>query len=47
LGLRFLKGDGVAKDLNAAKKWITAAAVRKHPEALNLLRQLRLEKKEK
>jgi hypothetical protein len=40
LGLRYLKGDGVAQDPEAARKWLAAAAGQGHEEARQKLRQL-------
>jgi len=40
LGLRYLKGDGVTQDAEAARKWLSAAADRGHEEARQKLRQL-------
>lgn len=40
LGLRYLKGDGVAQDTEVARKWLSAAASQGHEEAKAKLRQL-------
>ncbi|HEY8390516.1 MAG TPA: tetratricopeptide repeat protein, partial [Clostridia bacterium] len=42
LGYRFLRGMGVEADINLAKRWITSAAAKKHPDANTLLKQLSL-----
>lgn len=40
LGLRYLKGDGVAQDQDAARKWLAAAASQGHEDARQRLRRL-------
>ena len=43
LGVRYLNGDGVDKDLNAAQKWLQAAATQGHTQALRKLEELNKE----
>ncbi len=40
LGVRYLNGDAVEKDLKAARKWLTAAANQGHTQALKKLEDL-------
>lgn len=41
LGMRYLKGDGVAKDENLAREWLQKAAAQDHAEAKAALAKLR------
>jgi TPR repeat protein len=40
LGVRYLEADGVEQDLEAARKWLSAAANQGHDQARQKLRQL-------
>ena len=41
LGVRYLTGDGVKKDLETARKWLTAAAANGNAQATRKLQQLK------
>lgn len=40
LGVRYLKGDGVDKNIGLARKWLNAAAKNGHPQASKKLEEL-------
>lgn len=40
LGMRYLKGDGVEKDLDLAKKWLNASATNGNSQAIKKLEEL-------